>query len=311
MAGVAAGVARVVGLRRVLVTGGTGSFGQAFVRHALAQGIPRVDVLSRDEVKQGEMREALGDDRVRFLIGDVRDRDRLAHAFAGVDLVVHAAALKQVAAVEYNPVEAVRTNVLGSMVVAEAAIHAGVRRVVALSTDKAVAPANLYGATKLCAEKLFAQAGEWGGHKTAFVTLRYGNVLGSRGSVVARWRGPGERRGTRPDATRFVWPLAAAVAFAWDRACDELLPRGAVCVPAMRACRLGQLASVLGVAPAWSGELAPGEKLHEALLARYERHEAQPWGWVVHREGPEVGRRVTSDDPALALDDDALRGMLA
>src|SRR5690349_19445895 len=169
------------------MTGGTGSFGKAFLRYALDELDPtRVVIFSRDELKQYEVRQAFNNDpRLRWFIGDVRDRDRLARAMHGVDYVVHAAALKQVDTAEYNPFEYVRTNVAGSQNVVEAAIDSGVRKVVALSTDKASSPINLYGATKLVADKLFVSANHYAAaHETRFSVVRYGNVVGSRGSVV-------------------------------------------------------------------------------------------------------------------------------
>lgn len=304
----------------ILVTGGTGTFGQAFVRHALAQTeVAKVVVFSRDEWKQGAMRDVIpdrpgGDARLRFALGDVRDVDRLRHAFRGVNLVVHAAALKQVAAVGYNPLEAVRTNVTGTANVIQAALDAGVKTVVGLSSDKAVAPANLYGATKLCAEQLLAQATSWG-VGTRFVALRYGNVLGSRGSVVERWRAALARReplrGTDPYATRFVWTARQAATFAWDRATDITVPSGAVCVPWMQACLLHQLAEALapGEPVTWSGRLGPGEKLHEALLSEHERWDKDEDGYVVTPGGAHQGGFGSPDVARYSIAE--LRMMLA
>ena len=191
----------------VLVTGGTGSFGHAFVRHALDYGAERVVVYSRDEFKQYEMQRSLPDDRLRFFIGDVRDAQRLTRAMEGVDIVVHAAALKHVPVCEYNPFEAVKTNVLGTQNVVEAAMDTGVRSVVALSSDKAAAPANLYGATKLTAERLVTAAENYKGSRDVrFSAVRYGNVFGSRGSVVPlflKQRDEGRLTITDPGMTRF------------------------------------------------------------------------------------------------------------
>src|SRR4030095_2259105 len=173
--------------KTILITGGTGSFVRKFVQIALTRYKPRrIIVLSRDELKQHEMNIQFNDPRLSFFVGDVRDRDRLFKPFqANVDVVVHAAALKQVPACEYNPFEAIKTNVLGAQNVIEAAIDCEVPKVLALSTDKAVNPINLYGATKLCAEKLFVQGNAYaGGRKTRFSCVRYGNVIGSRGSVI-------------------------------------------------------------------------------------------------------------------------------
>ncbi|MBY6270149.1 SDR family NAD(P)-dependent oxidoreductase, partial [Parageobacillus thermoglucosidasius] len=169
----------------ILVTGGTGSFGKKFVKKILEYDVKKVIVFSRDELKQYEMAQEYTDPRIRFFIGDVRDKDRLYRAFDGVDYVVHAAAMKQVPACEYNPFEAVKTNIYGAQNVIEAAIDRGVKRVIALSTDKAAAPINLYGATKLASDKLFVAANSYvGGKETRFAVVRYGNVVGSRGSVV-------------------------------------------------------------------------------------------------------------------------------
>jgi len=179
--------------KSVLVTGGTGSFGKQFVKTVLTNypEVKRIVVFSRDELKQFEMYEALKqyDDQLRFFIGDVRDRERLIRAFNGVDYVVHAAAMKQVPACEYNPFEAVKTNILGAQNVINCAIDSGVKKVVALSTDKACAPVNLYGATKLCSDKLFLAANTFfAGSPTNFSVVRYGNVAGSRGSVIPYFR---------------------------------------------------------------------------------------------------------------------------
>ena len=174
-------------MKKILLTGGTGSFGNKFVSMALANLCPeRIVVYSRDEMKQWEMAKMFNDDaRIRFFIGDVRDGDRLRLAMEGIDTVVHAAALKQVPTAEYNPFECIKTNVLGAQNVIEAALALGVKRVVALSTDKAAAPINLYGASKLCSDKLFIAANNIRGHRDiTFSVVRYGNVMGSRGSVI-------------------------------------------------------------------------------------------------------------------------------
>src|SRR5699024_5498062 len=171
--------------KTVLVTGGTGSFGKKFISKILKEDVKKVIVFSRDELKQYEMAQEYTDRRMRFFIGDVRDKDRLYRAFEGVDYVVHAAALKHVEACEYNPFEAVKTNIHGAQNIIEAAIDKGVNKVIALSTDKACSPINLYGATKLASDKLFVAANSYVGDKdTRFSVVRYGNVVGSRGSVV-------------------------------------------------------------------------------------------------------------------------------
>src|SRR5215467_3454815 len=205
--------------KTILVTGGTGSFGRKFVQIALSRHNPRrVIVFSRDELKQHEMSIQFPDPRLRFFLGDVRDRDRLHRAFeASVDIVVHAAALKQVPACEYNPFEAIKTNVLGAQNIIEAAIDRGVPKVIALSSDKAVNPVNVYGASKLCAEKLFTQGNSYAGSRaTRFSCVRYGNVVGSRGSVIPLFleqRKSGRVTVTDSRMTRFWLTLTQAAEF--------------------------------------------------------------------------------------------------
>src|SRR5688572_8755703 len=200
----------------VLLTGGTGSFGNAFIEHTLERWPDlTIRVFSRDELKQSELRERFGDTNVRYMVGDVRNRTRMARAVQGCDVVVHAAAMKQVPACEYNPFEAVQTNVLGAQHVVDCAIDAGVQKVVALSTDKAVNPVNLYGATKLCAEKIVVQGNAYAaGRLTRLSCVRYGNVVGSRGSVVPlfrRQREEGRLTITDDRMTRFWITLPEAV----------------------------------------------------------------------------------------------------
>jgi UDP-N-acetylglucosamine 4,6-dehydratase len=259
-----------------LITGGTGSFGRKFVSMALTRSrVERIIVFSRDELKQHEMRMAFGDDlRLGFFIGDVRDRERVCRAFeADIDIVVHAAALKQVPACEYNPFEAIKTNILGAENVIDAAIDCGVPKVVALSTDKAVNPVNLYGATKLCAEKLFVQGNSYVGfRKTRFSCVRYGNVIGSRGSVIPVFqsqRRTGKLIITDRRMTRFWVTLDAAVEFVAQ--CIGRMKGGEVFVPRLPSMGIVDLAKA--VAPECSMEfigVRPGEKLHEVLLAPEE-----------------------------------------
>ena len=261
----------------ILLTGGTGSFGHAFVRHALEHWPEAtIRVFSRDELKQLEMRERLGSDQVRFFIGDVRDRLRLLRAAQGADLIVHAAALKQVPACEYNPSEAVKTNVDGTQNVVDAAIDAGVARVVALSTDKAVNPVNLYGATKLCAEKITVQGNSYAANReTRLACVRYGNVVGSRGSVVPLFRkqaAEGRLTITDERMTRFWITLEEAVelvVFALENS-----EGGEVYIPKIPSMRVSDLADA--IAPGIEREtigIRPGEKLHEVLLTADEsRH---------------------------------------
>lgn len=262
----------------VLITGGTGSFGRRFVETMLRDHRPRkLIVFSRDELKQHEMRaEGLDDPSLRYFIGDVRDESRLRRAMQGVDIVVHAAALKQVPACEYNPIEAILTNIMGARNVVEAALDAGVERVMALSTDKAVSPVNLYGATKLAAEKLFVQSNAYaGGRGTRFSCVRYGNVVGSRGSVIPvflRQRKRGVVTLTDPRMTRFWITLEQGVRFTIH--CLEEMEGGEVFIPKIPSMRLVDLAEA--VAPGSQVEvigIRPGEKLHEVLVSDDEaRH---------------------------------------
>jgi UDP-N-acetylglucosamine 4,6-dehydratase len=286
----------------ILVTGGTGSFGQRFVETVLREHQPRrLVVFSRDELKQSEMAGRLRHPAVRFFLGDVRDRERLVRAMYGIDLVVHAAALKQIPACEYNPFEAILTNVMGAKNVIDAAIDAGVARVIALSTDKAVSPVNLYGATKLCAEKLFVQANAYGFRRgTSFACVRYGNVVGSRGSVVPLFhaqRANGTVTVTDAAMTRFWITLDQGVDFV--RRCVAVMRGGEIFVPRLPSARIMDL--VEAVAPGCRVELIgirPGEKLHEVLISEDEsRHAvdlgemfviepASPlWGYEPWREG--------------------------
>jgi UDP-N-acetylglucosamine 4,6-dehydratase len=260
----------------VLVTGGTGSFGRRFVETVLRLHPPRrLIVFSRDEWKQSQMQQELSHPCLRYFIGDVRDRDRLLRAFAGVDVVIHAAALKQVPTAEYNPFEAIKTNVLGAQNVIEAAIDRGVTRVLALSSDKAANPINLYGATKLCADKLFVAGNSYVGEAPAiFSVVRYGNVLGSRGSVVPlfeRQRAAGAVTLTDPAMTRFWITLEQAVAFVL--ACLDRMHGGEIFVPKIPSSTLADMAAA--VAPGCRQEvigLRAGEKLHEVLIPTDESH---------------------------------------
>lgn len=261
--------------KTVLVTGGTGSFGKAFVSRVLKDQNPKkVIVFSRDELKQWEMAQTVQDERVRFFLGDVRDRDRLYRAFDGVDVVVHAAALKQVVAAEYNPVEAIKTNVMGAVNVIDAAIDRNVEKVVALSTDKAVNPVNLYGATKLCSDKLFAAANHYSGvHRTRFAIVRYGNVIGSRGSVVPVFLAAkgSEVAVTDPRMTRFWITLPQAVQFVLDSL--GRMQGGEIFVPKIPSMKIVDLATSLGCTYKVTG-IRPGEKLHEVLISEDEARNA-------------------------------------
>ena len=254
----------------ILITGGTGSFGKACVKRLLEAHDPTaIRIYSRDELKQWEMAREINDPRVRFLIGDVRDAARLKRAFEGVDYVIHAAALKHVPACEYNPVEAVRTNVDGAINVINAALDTNVKKVIALSTDKAVNPVNIYGATKLCSDRLFVQSNSYAGpvRQTRFSVVRYGNVMASRGSVIPLFRKQAESGTitvTDPRMTRFWITLPHAVDFVLSS--FEMMQGGEVFVPKIPSMKITDLAKT--VAPKAKIKvigIRPGEKLHESL----------------------------------------------
>lgn len=257
----------------VLVTGGTGSFGQTFIETVLDRYRPeRLIVFSRDELKQYQMRERFPEEEhrcIRYFIGDVRDRERLYRAFDGVDIVIHAAAMKQVPACEYNPIEAIRTNVLGAANIVDAAIDRGVEKVLALSTDKAANPVNLYGATKLCSDKLFTAADSYAGrHVTRFSVVRYGNVMGSRGSVIPfflKLREKGVLPITDPRMTRFWITLEQGVEFVLSSL--TRMRGGEIFVPKIPSMNIMDVARA--VAPECTTEIVgirPGEKLHEVMV---------------------------------------------
>jgi UDP-N-acetylglucosamine 4,6-dehydratase len=256
--------------KSLLITGGTGSFGKQFVRTALERlELKKLVVFSRDELKQFEMQQKLSSPNLRFFIGDVRDRDRLHRAFEGIDVVVHAAALKQVPTAEYNPFEAIKTNVIGAENIINEAIDQGVERVIALSTDKAANPINLYGATKLCSDKLFVAGNVYVGKgRTRFSVVRYGNVIGSRGSVIPFFlsrRASGVLPITDPRMTRFWITLQQGVGFVID--CLERMHGGEIFVPKIPSMKIVDLASAL--APECRTEIVgirPGEKLHEVMV---------------------------------------------
>jgi UDP-N-acetylglucosamine 4,6-dehydratase len=299
----------------ILVTGGTGSFGKKFVEIMLRSYQPqRLVIFSRDELKQHEMRTSGFDHpSLRYFIGDVRDVERLKRALSGVTLVVHAAALKQVPACEYNPFEAIQTNIMGGRNVIDAAIDQGVHRILALSTDKAVNPINLYGATKLCAEKVFVQANAYAGARdTHFSCARYGNVVGSRGSVVpvfVEQRRRGRITITDPRMTRFWLTLEQGVKFVIR--CFDLMHGGEIFVPKIPSMRLLDLAET--IAPGCQIDtigIRPGEKLHEVLVSEDESRQtlqtedmyviqpSHPWwkreNWINATALPE-GFRYSSD----------------
>jgi len=256
----------------ILMTGGTGSFGRAFVAMTLARYNPRrLVVYSRDEMKQWEMAKLYsGDGRVRFFIGDVRDRDRLNRALDGVEYVVHAAALKIVPTAEYNPFDYVKTNIFGAINVIDASIDKGVKRVVALSTDKASSPINLYGATKLVSDKLFVAGNAYaGGHDTRFAVVRYGNVMGSRGSIIPFFLSLAEMDQlpiTDPLMTRFMVTLDESVKLVWHA--FEDMEGGEIYVKKIPSMKVTDIAYAIN--PAARHRIVgirPGEKLHEQMIS--------------------------------------------
>ena len=265
--------------KAILVTGGTGSFGKKFTEGVLRKAAPRkLIIFSRDELKQFQLRQqwpVAEYPNLRLLIGDVRDRDRLYRALDGVDIVVHAAAMKQVPTAEVNPLEAIKTNIQGAANLIDAAIDRNVKKVVALSTDKAVNPINLYGATKLCADKLFVAANAYSGpHGTRFSVVRYGNVVGSRGSVIPYFlaqRPTGCLTITDSRMTRFLITLDRAVEFVLS--CLDIMLGGEIFVAKIPSVRVLDLACV--IAPECKHEIIgirPGEKLHEVMVPKDEAH---------------------------------------
>ncbi len=290
--------------KTVLITGGTGSFGRAFLRMALTEQSPRkLIVFSRDECKQWEMQQQdplFRDERLRYFLGDVRDSDRLLRAFRDVDYVVHAAALKHVPAAEYNPTEFIKTNIHGAMNVIDAALDRNVEKVIALSTDKATNPINLYGATKLCSDKLFVHGNAYSGAhpRPSFAVVRYGNVLGSRGSIVQHWKAKldaGERELplTDPRMTRFWITIDDAVRFTIN-AFSQMLG-GEIFVPRIPSMSLTDLGRAIDPTARFKEiGIRPGEKLHELLIGeddarrtlRFDKH------YVIAPEG--LGERFAT-----------------
>lgn len=313
----------------ILLTGGTGSFGQKFVDVVLKKHKPKaIRIYSRGEHKQVEMERSFNDGRLRFFIGDVRDRKRIYRAMNGVDIVVHAAALKQVPTCEYNPIEAIKTNVHGAENIIDAAIDNGVGRVIALSTDKAVQPVNLYGATKLVAEKLFIQANSYaGGKKTRFSCVRYGNVIGSQGSVIplfTKQRESGELTITDSRMTRFWITLEEGVNLVFKGLGS--MKGGEIFIPRIPSTKITDLAEVM--APKAKTKIIgirAGEKLHETLITADEaRHTKklddsfviepeQPfWNRNEHVDGKPLpeGFTYSSDNNDWWLDKNEIKKML-
>ncbi|OGH64395.1 MAG: UDP-N-acetylglucosamine 4,6-dehydratase (inverting) [Candidatus Magasanikbacteria bacterium RIFCSPHIGHO2_01_FULL_41_23] len=269
--------------KSVLVTGGTGSFGQKFIRKLLSETkTRRIIVFSRDELKQSKMQVEISDPegRLRFFLGDVRDAERLQRAFFGVNLIVHAAALKQVPMLEYNPFEAIKTNIIGTKNVIDAAIDNGVKQVVLVSTDKAANPANLYGATKLCAEKLMVSSNAYSGGATKLSVVRYGNVFGSRGSIVdviKQQKLSGEVTITHEDMTRFWITLDQGVELVLMTL--EKMVGGEIFIPQIPSMRLEDF--IKAIAPECTLKtigIRPGEKLHETLITPEEARNTRQFG---------------------------------
>ncbi|MHB1126208.1 MAG: UDP-N-acetylglucosamine 4,6-dehydratase (inverting) [Bacillota bacterium] len=300
--------------KTILVTGGTGSFGKKFIEVVFRDYQPaKVIIFSRDELKQYEMFQQFKDDRLRFFIGDVRDKERLNRAFDGVDIVIHAAAMKQVPTCEYNPFEAIKTNVLGAQNIIEVAIDRGISKIIALSTDKAANPVNLYGATKLCSDKLFIAGNSYVGKgKTRFSVVRYGNVVGSRGSVIPffkQMRHSGMIPITDPRMTRFWITLEQGAQFVLQSI--QRMHGGEIFVPKIPSMKVIDLAEA--IAPGCDLKfvgIRPGEKLHEVMVPEDDAHHTVemddyyvilpefPWwgkeNWIEGRNLPE-GFRYSSE----------------
>ncbi|MDJ0818615.1 MAG: UDP-N-acetylglucosamine 4,6-dehydratase (inverting) [Desulfobacterales bacterium] len=298
--------------KNILITGGTGSFGKKATEIILKKYKPRrLIIFSRDELKQFEMSQTFSMSQypcMRYFIGDVRDRERLNRAFYGVDFVIHAAAMKQVPAAEYNPFEAVKTNIIGAQNVINVAIDQGVKKVMALSTDKAANPVNLYGATKLCSDKLFVAGNSYGSHKeTIFSVVRYGNVVGSRGSVIPfflNFKNNGYLPITDPNMTRFWITLEQAVEFVL--VCMENMCGGELFVPKIPSMNIMDLARA--VAPECETKIVgvrPGEKIHELMISRDDARQTleldnfyviQPqFNFWTQRSSWNEGRQVSDD----------------
>ena len=327
---ISANPGQVIAGKSVLVTGGTGSFGRAFVRQALQLDVKKLIVFSRDEQKHYQMQHSFGDSRLRFFVGDIRDRQRLCTAFRDVDTVVHAAAMKHVPICEYNPMEAVKTNIDGARNIIEAAIDCGIERVLALSTDKAVSPTNLYGASKLCMEKLMIAANAYVGDRpTRFSLVRYGNVLGSAGSVVPLFRQQkkcGRITVTDERMTRFWIDMDSAIRLVLRGL--SLMGGGEIFVAKLPTTDMATLAEAIapGVPRRYIG-MRPGEKLHETLISGDECRRTRDLGdllvvmpeftfhdnrssFPMHGTSLPDGFVYSSDRPELRLDLQQARSLL-
>ena len=302
-------------MKSVLITGGSGSFGQAFAQHLLGTNAERIVIYSRGEHAQESMCRRLGNGRIRYFIGDIRDRKRLELAMRGIDTVVHAAALKVVPIAEYNPTECIATNVGGAENVVMAAIAAGVKKVIALSTDKAVNPINLYGASKLCAEKIFIAANNLSAGKTLFAVVRYGNVVGSQGSVLPLFKKIAAEGGSLPITdtrmTRFWIKMDEAIALV-NLAHREMKGRE-IFIPKIPSIKITDLAEAISVKWHISG-IRPGEKLHEVLFSEEEAYYVVDYkGYSVIGQAHRGGDRkppYASDTNSRFLDREQLKEMI-
>lgn len=309
----------------LLITGGTGSFGKAFCKEALTKDVKQVRVYSRDELKQAQMKEEINDDRVRYLCGDIRDAERLGTAMEGVDVCVHAAAMKRIEKCEMDPQEAIKTNVLGSVNVANACLKNNVKNAILISTDKAVYPVNHYGATKLVAEKVWVQSNVYRGasHPTKFSVVRYGNVFGSRGSVFHLFKDQLEKgaiKVTDPNMTRFFITLQEAVDLV--QVALEMHQGGEIFLPNLKAASIYHLATlVAGNVPVEITSQRGGEKLHESLITKEEQGRLASYGhfsvinpelttWPYQLWTSELRSFVESSEKAEMYSDGELRELL-
>lgn len=312
----------------VLITGGTGSFGKAMTKKLLDSKVRRIAIFSRDELKQHEMKKEFNDDRLRYFLGDIRDTSRLDIALHNVDYVVHAAALKQVDTGEYNPMEFVKTNIVGSQNVIDASIRNGIKKVIALSTDKASSPINLYGATKLTADKLFTAANNYSfGYGTRFSVVRYGNVMGSRGSVIPYFKQLAKEEKPFPITdkrmTRFWITLEQAVEFVLES--FEIMQGGELYIPKIPSMRIMDLAEAIKNNFEYKEVgVRPGEKLHEEMISSddsrrttelLDRYVVAPifaeWGFVAPKGNPVTdGFTYRSDTNNLWLTTDELQHLI-
>lgn len=312
--------------KTLLITGGTGSFGQAFCREALTKDVKQVRIFSRDELKQAQMKEEINDARVEYLCGDVRDAQRLSTALEGVDTVIHAAAMKRIEKCEKDPQEAIKTNVLGSVNVANACLKNNVKNAILISTDKAVYPVNHYGATKLVSEKVWVQSNVYRGatHPTRFSVVRYGNVLGSRGSVLQLFKDQlekGSLKVTDANMTRFFITLQEAVDLV--QVALEMHQGGEIFLPNLKAASIYHLATlVAGDVPVEITSQRGGEKLHEALITKEERSRLASYQhfsvinpeittWPYEKWTSEFINFVESSEKAEQYSDGELRTLLA